>query len=140
MRHSAKYHGKLSGFTMIELMIVITIVGILTGIAYATYTDQVRKARRADATSSLLEGAQVLERCFTRFNAYNAVGCPNPAGASGDGYYTLTVTRTANTYTLSAAPQGDQANDNCGTYTLDHLGNKTPVPSGDKCWGTLSAD
>lgn len=140
MRHSANYHGKLSGFTMIELMIVITVVGILTGIAYATYTDQVRKARRADATSSLLEGAQVLERCFTRFNAYNAVGCPNPAGASGDGYYTLTVARTANTYTLTAAPQGDQVNDNCGSYTLDHLGNKTPVPSRDKCWGTLSTD
>lgn len=121
-------------------MIVVTILGILTSLAYATYVEQVRKARRADAAASLLESAQVLERCFTRFNAYNNAGCPNPSGASGDTHYTLSLVRTSNTYTLTATPQGDQANDDCGTYTLDHLGNKTPTPSALKCWGTLSTD
>lgn len=138
MVHSAKNRKSSQGFTMLELMIVLTVVGILTALAYSTYVEQVRKARRADATSSLLEGAQVLERCFTRTNTYNS-GCPNPAGASGEGHYTLSVVRTASTYTLTATPLGDQLNDVCGTYTLDYLGNKTPAPSGNKCWGTLSS-
>lgn len=138
MVHSAKNRSQQQGFTLLELMIVLTILGILTALAYSTYVEQVRKARRADATSSLLEGAQVLERCFTRTNTYNT-GCPNPAGASGDGYYNLTVNRTASTYTLTATPLGDQLKDNCGTYTLDHLGNKTPAPSRDKCWGSISS-
>ena len=140
MVHSAYRHGKNTGWTLLELMIVVVILGILTSLAYSAYVDQVRKSRRADAASSLLEAAQVLERCFTRFNAYNAVGCPNPSGASGDGFYTLSMVRGSNTYTLTATPQSDQSNDPCGTYTLDHLGNKTPTPSANKCWGAISSD
>ncbi len=114
---------------------MLTILAIVVALAYPTYLEQVRKTRRADAESGLLDAAQILERCFTRLNAYNAGGCPNPAGASPDGFYAITVNRTATTYTLTATPQGDQANDACGNYTLDHLGNKTPLPSGNRCWG-----
>jgi type IV pilus assembly protein PilE len=128
-----------SGFTLIELMITITIVALLTAIAYPSYLEQVRKSRRADATSSLMDGSQLLERCFTRLNAYNDGACPDPTGASSDGYYTIsfdTDEPTVTTYTLVATPTGDQANDNCGTFTLDHLGNKTPTPDGNRCWGS----
>lgn len=130
-----RHLGSTRGFTLIEAMIVVGIIAIVVALAYPTYIDQVRKARRADAESSLLAAAQILERCFTRFNAYNAAGCPDPAGASDDGYYEITVARTATTYTLTAAPQGDQANDPCDEYSLDHLGNKTPTPDGNRCWG-----
>ena len=140
MVHSVNRFGKSAGWTLLELMIVLTILGVLTSLAYSSYVDQVRKARRADAASTLLEGAQVLERCFTRYNAYNDSNCPNPAGTSGDGHYTISVTRDANTYTLTAAPAtgSDETKDACGSYTLDHLGNKTPTPSKLKCWGSLS--
>jgi type IV pilus assembly protein PilE len=119
-------------------MIVVGIIAIVVALAYPTYIDSVRKARRADAESSLLAAAQVLERCFTRFNAYNAVDCPDVPTASDDGYYTIAIVRDATSYHLTAAPVGDQDNDPCKPYTLDHLGNKGPAPSGDRCWGSSS--
>ncbi|WP_318190944.1 type IV pilin protein [Marinihelvus fidelis] len=122
------------GFTLIELMIVLAVVAILVALALPSYRDQVRKSRRADAESALLSAAQVLERCFTRLNTYST-GCPDPSGLSENGYYNVTVSRTATTYTLTATAQGDQASDACGNYTLDHLGNKTPVADSKRCWG-----
>ena len=130
------------GFTLIEAMIVVGIIAIVVALAYPAYIEQVRKARRADAEASLLAAAQTLERCFTRINTYT-VGegfCPDPAGASQDGYYTIEVDASsgATTYLLRAVAQGDQDNDPCGDYTLDHLGNKTPTPDGRRCWGSSS--
>jgi type IV pilus assembly protein PilE len=125
------------GFTLIELMFVVAIVAILLALAYPSYLEQVRKARRADATSSLMDRAQVLERCFTRLNTY--VGCPTPEGLSNDGYYNIEFGEdepTATTYSLVAEPAGDQVNDVCGEFTVDFLGNKTPVPDGNRCWGS----
>ncbi len=124
------------GFTLIETMIVVSIIAIIIAIAYPSYVNQVRKARRADASSSLLSNAQLLERCFTRFNSYIAAGCPDPAGPSGDSYYAISVVRTASTYTLTATPAGDQSNDPCGTFILEHLGNRTPEPDNNRCWGS----
>ena len=125
---------RLRGFTLIEIMVTLAILAIIAAIAYPAYTDQVRKARRADAVSSMMAAAQYMERCFTRFNAYNDAGCKSPAGSSIDNYYAITVARTATTFTLTATPQGDQANDACGTLTLDYLGNKTPAPGSNRCW------
>ena len=124
------------GFTLIEIMIVLAILAIILAIAYPAYTEQVRKARRADAVSSLTQQAQLLERCFTRFSAYNNAGCIDPEGASVDGFYAITVVRTATSFTLTATPNGSQSADRCGTYTLDYLGNKTPAPGGARCWGS----
>lgn len=132
------------GFTLIEAMIVVGIIATTVALAYPAYLDSVRKARRADAESSLLAAAQILERCFTRLNAYTiddgegGGGCTDPTGPSQDGYYEITLDDDesgATTYTLIATPVGDQVNDPCGEYTLDHLGNKSPLPDGDRCWG-----
>lgn len=128
---------RATGFTLIELMFVVAIVAILLALAYPSYVEQVRKARRADATSSLMDRAQSLERCFTRINTY--VGCPDPEGVSNDGFYTIEFGEdepTATTYSLVANPAGDQVNDPCGTFTVDYLGNKTPVPDSHRCWGS----
>ena len=122
-------------FTLIETMIVVAILAIIVALAYPSYADQIRKSRRADAVSFLMSRAQLLERCFTHFNAYNTDTCPDPAGATPNGYYAVTVVRTSSTYTLIATPNGDQSFDNCGAFTLDYLGNKTPTPNSDRCWG-----
>ncbi len=147
----------IKGFTLIELMIVVVIVGILAAIAFPSYQDSVRKSRRADAKSTLLATAQILERCFTEFNSYTNTNCsiidagPDidfvsddiTKGVSGDGYYTITdlgATLTATTYTLRATPtnQGGQNNDAaCGTFELLHTGKKESNGNNDdddQCW------
>ena len=135
------------GFTLIEVMIVVVIISILAAIAYPAYQDSVRKARRADAKSSLLEIAQILERCYTEFNAYNNLACTNAVSAgptvnltSTDGYYTIVSnsgaeTLTNNTYTLTATPNalgGQNLDTRCATFTLDNTGAKNATNA--DCW------
>ena len=62
---------KLFGFTLIEMMIVVAILGILAAIAYPSYVRHVQRSHRADAEAALMENAQFLERRFTACNAYN---------------------------------------------------------------------
>jgi type IV pilus assembly protein PilE len=131
------------GFTLIELMIVVVIVGILVAVAYPSYQNQVRQTRRADGKAALLETAQRLERCFTRFNSYANGGCGIAAELGGggvtsaEGWYLITDGNPgAATFSLVATPQDAQATDTrCGNLTLTHTGQRTAsgtVP--DTCW------
>ena len=127
---------KNRGFTLIELMITIAILAIIIAIAVPVYYNQVEKTRRADAVSSLLETAQRLERCFTRNNSYTADNCPSGTFDSEDEFYEISVTATATTYDLTATAQGSQTGDSCSPFTLDHLGNRSPTGTADRCWGS----
>jgi type IV pilus assembly protein PilE len=122
-----------TGFTLIELMIVVVIVSILATVGYPSYLDHVRKTRRSDAQAALLRVAQSLERCYTEYNAYNDAGCAAVDGtglatayqATEGGYYTLSATAlSASGFTLQAAPNGDQANDKCGRLRYNSAGQK----------------
>ena len=65
-----------AGITLLELMIVVTIVGILAAIAYPSYRQQVIRSTRTEAKVALQQSAQALEKCFTRYMAYNHASCP----------------------------------------------------------------
>ncbi len=139
--HNRNQHG----FTLIEMMIVVAIVGILTAIAYPSYVNSVTKSRRAEGKSLLLDAAAREERFYAQYGTYTttiggASGCVGPACGlnypisatttatytnSANGYYQLTapVAATA-TFALTVTPLGTQlANDpSCATFTLNNLG------------------
>ncbi len=125
------------GFSLIELMVVLAILGIVASIAYASYQDSVQQSRRSLGTQALLETGQRLERCATVNLSYEDVNCavtlPFDAPVSGTNrYYTISISnRSATTYTLTAtainAQEGDTA---CASMSLTNLGAKTPA----NCW------
>ena len=114
----------MRGITLIELLIVVVIVGILAAVAYPSYQNQVRKTKRADGKAKLMETAQALERCYTRFGSYNDGNCGVALPVlSDEGHYKLTGAVNATSFTLNAAPQGDQTRDStCGTLRLTSTG------------------
>lgn len=132
-----------AGFTLIELVIALTIVGILAAIAYPSYQESVRKSRRSDAKAGLLSLQLTQEKfranCIQYATAIgNTESCATGnftakhASTSPDGYYNLSITSaSATSYTLSADPTGVQAGDaKCDPMTIDQDGNKTPAD----CW------
>lgn len=129
--------GKESGFTLIEIMIALVIVGILVGFALPNYSAYTTNARRTDAQVALRSAAQSLERCRTETFTY--VGCAYD-DESPDGYYGLTdANMTATTYTLTATPVAgkSQANDvKCTTLVLeqDGAGTSTGTGTNGECW------
>ena len=138
-----------AGFTLIELMITVAIIGILVSIAYPSYQDSIMKSRRVDVQGALMGLANAMERFYTVNNTYvGATVGPGPTDiypatspvGGGTAYYDLLIfPSTASTYLLNATPivGGPQATDKCGTLTLNQAGVKgfggSGMTSAD-CW------
>ena len=117
------------GYTFIEIMIAVTVVGILAALALPSYGNYVRDARRADGHLALLQEAQTLERC--RSTRWTYTNCTLSSLTSPEDYYTISVVSDATSYTLTAIGANQQAEDaDCSPMTLDYLGNQTPAD----CW------
>jgi len=127
---------KHSGFTVFELVIVITIVAILAALAYPSYRESVMKARRVDAQTDLLSFANNAERIFNATNSYATVALPD----NKDFYtYDFPVAVTATSYTIRATPTSSQNTDKCGTMTLSSTGQKTHTGTSPDCWAVTSS-
>lgn len=130
---------KRNGFTLIEILITVAIIGILATIAYPAYQSEVQRTKRSDAKVDLVDTAQRLERCFTQYGAYNNAGCSVTNHDTENGDYKVTITNlTATTYTLTAtAASATQKKDtDCVVLTLDHTGLQGSKNAG----GTATSD
>jgi len=144
------------GFTLIELMITIVVASILLAIAVPSYQTQIRKSRRTEARTAVLDLATRQERYFSTANSYTATaanlgypgwGVANPIGS---GYYYLNVNVTAADptqtppvpagYSITATAMGTQVNDtSCASFTVDQTGKQSSLNSGgadstSTCW------
>jgi type IV pilus assembly protein PilE len=144
--------GRLKGFTLVELLITLAILGILAGVAYPAYQNSIRQTRRTDGISAALaiQVAQEKFRANCPFYAQN-LGNTNTCGAtaalstvqadatSPEGFYTLSIgtgTATGNAYTISIDPTGTQATDtDCDPMTLTfNATNPTGLKAPAACW------
>jgi len=127
---------KTAGFSLVELLIVIVIVGVLASLAIPSYQHYMTVQRRADAHHLLLFNNSQLAKCFTLAGSYEN-DC-NLLTTSKDGYYELSTNLTATTWSITATPVSTEAqskDDECKSIVLNHIGIKsaTGTNSGN-CW------
>ena len=136
--------GKHKGFTLIELMIAVAIVAVLATIMMPIFTEQVRKARRADAKADLMDLAQRQERLYSETGSYGTILQLTGAATyeTEGGMYNITVVlpggANPQTYDFTANAQNGQSGDTyCGNFTLDEAGVRGisgPVAHTTQCW------
>jgi len=133
--------GNQRGFTLIELMIAVVVIGILAMVAIPAYNDSVNKGRRADAKSTLTTMASRQEQFFMDNKRYTADLKELGYGAASDvdsidSYYTVAaaVTTTPPTFTLTATPKN--ADTDCAKFTLNEKGTQgvTGTKGAALCW------
>jgi len=152
MRISSKpkfFKSTARGFTLIEIMIVVAIMGLITIAAWPSYDRYQVKNRRADGIGGILMKRTELEKCFANyagssFEGYNGGKCATATKDSPKNYYNIAVTNLgAETYTITATPKGVQVDPECTVLTLTHQGVKgftntntgsDPKGSLQRCW------
>jgi type IV pilus assembly protein PilE len=152
-RRNSRLSAVVAGFTLIELMVTLVIATILLTVAIPGYQSFIRKSRRTEAKTAVLDLAGREETLFSTKNAYSAVAAdvgytalPSPVGSA---YYTISVAVTAAganvppAFTVTAVPSAGstQLQDTpCQSFSVDQLGNQTALDSGgadntQTCWG-----
>ena len=125
---------RAQGFTMIELMIVVAIIGIISAIGYPSYLDYITKTRRADGHLALMNASQSLERCKATNFSFASCTLPTNLTESDEGDYTISTVTTASTYTVTATAKNKQASDDkCPTMTINDKGQQGFTGVGP-CW------
>lgn len=128
------------GFTLIEIMIVIAIIGILVTIGYPAFTEYVKKAHRTEIAGLLSEQAQNLERFYSKNGVYT--NASPPVLSEGNDHYSITPTLSDQTFSLTATRKSGSmmASDKCGDFIITNTGLRTIADAADgleakDCWG-----
>ena len=120
------------GFSLIELMITIAIIGVLASIAMPSYVSYMARGKRAEAKQALLDNALFLETYYTTRGFYATAKDSNTAPAlpatqvpsTGTANYTIAAAVTNTSYTLTATAVNSMASDGCGNLTLTNTGTQ----------------
>lgn len=136
---------KINGFTLLELLITLLIIGILATLAYPTYIHLQYRAHRTDGQIALLTTAGYLEHYFSTYNTYLGANMSeiNAPKMSPKGFYQINIPEkqlSPTAYVITAIPQKTQQNDKqCGVLAIDNLGQKGREMNGqfmvdESCW------
>ena len=149
-----------AGFSIVELMIVVAIIGLLAGIGVPSYRDYVNKGKRSEGKAALTAAAARMERYYTQNNCYPGPACGNPISAdsaaaltnsgipgfsgetSGKAAYNISLTVTPQVFTITATPRAPFTDPLCGNLTLANTGRKWTQSNGsaddaarvEGCW------
>lgn len=129
--------GRSAGFTLIELMITVVIIGILAAIAYPSYTEYVLRGNRSEAQALLNDAAARQERYYAQNNTYadTTAKLGYSSASSATNLYTLSIpSASSSAYSLLATTQRTDAK--CGNLGIDQAGTKSETGSGSvsDCW------
>ena len=126
------------GFSLIEAVVTMGVFALLLGIAVPAYQGYVLRTHRMAAVERLLDALRCQERIYADEFHYDTTRCevPDPAGNYRLEFEPAGASGTI-AFTVSAIPQGRQADDPCGTLTIDHAGNRAISGAADnlrRCW------
>lgn len=138
------------GFSLIELLVVLALIGFLTTFVYPNYLNSLTRSRRYEGQTALLDLANRMERYYAEHQTYRTatlgtgkVSDISASTNSPQGWYTLAISQqTDSTFSLQAIPQNVQAHDACQILTFNHLGVKQiqagpkgePSETIEHCW------
>jgi len=137
---------RMRGFSLMELMAALAIIGVLSAIAIPSYTAYIARGKRAEGRAGLLEATGWMERWRTERGRYDDPANANnpPPGfpwaqipRTGTANYTVAVVATPATYTITATAVGSMATDPCATLSIDQTGQRTftgASGSQEVCW------
>ena len=137
---------KVSGFTLIEIMVVVVLIGILTSIAVPSYRSYMMKSNRTDAKVSLLKIAAAQEKNYLQFNTYTTdLGALDMTTLANNGHYTMSVVDadTSEFNALATAREGQAEDTKCLVFSINELGQTFGGANANKddfdpeCWGNL---
>lgn len=119
------------GFTLIEVMITVAIVGILAAIAIPSYREYIARSKRSEAKAEVLKAEGWLERYYNENNRYTEAGSTTANAAfatkfpqvpaAGAANYTITASFAVTAYTLTFVPSGSMVGDKCGSYLKNNI-------------------